>query len=209
MESKPAERSSYKRKVTSRERIFYRNPHANVAMVAKIKGNVSIKLLRSIVRVIPREHPLLSVRIVHDNNDDIWFTSEEVPELEVQMFPRTSDSLWYEKFQEECKIPFELANGPLIRFLLFHSPEISELLIFCQHIICDGMSLAYLMRDILTYLGEPKQNIEISLDPPVLNHENLPSAAQPNFLAKKLVAFSTWKYNHKWQQRKVFFDEEE
>ncbi|MFX1255759.1 MAG: condensation domain-containing protein [Promethearchaeota archaeon] len=199
----------FKRKITTRERAFYRSTHSNVVMVAKIKGNVSPELLRLVIRNMPKRHPLLRVRVIHDTEDNLWFTSEGVQELQVQVIPRKSDDHWFQIFKEEYKIPFEMDKGPLIRFFLLPSSEVSELIIFCQHLICDGMSLAFLARDILIQLGDPDREIELLPTPPVLNEANIPSDAHPSLLKRKLMAYFINKYNKRWQSEKVFFDEED
>ena len=180
MQLKLEHKMHFKRKITTRERAFYRSTHSNVVMVVKIKGNVSPELLRSIIRNMPKRHPLLRVRVIRDVDDNLWFTSEGVQELQVQVIPRKSDDHWFQKFKEEYKLPFQMDKGPLIRFFLLHSTEISDLIIFCQHLICDGMSLAFLARDILIHLGDPNREIELLPTPTVLDESNVPSNAHPS-----------------------------
>ncbi|MFX1536921.1 MAG: condensation domain-containing protein [Promethearchaeota archaeon] len=200
---------NFKRKITTRERVFYRSTHANVVMVVRIKGDVSSELLRSIIRSMPKRHPLLQVRVICDVDDNLWFTSEGVQELQVQVIPRKSDDHWFQKFKEECKLPFQLDKGPLIRFFLLYSAHISELIIFCHHLICDGMSLAFLARDILIHLGDPSREIELLPTPTVLNENNIPSNAHPSPLKRKLMTYFINRYNKRWQSEKLYFDEED
>ena len=39
--------------------------------------------------------------------------------------------------------------------ILLRAPDVSDLIITAHHSICDGRSLVYLIRDIMTYLAHP------------------------------------------------------
>ena len=74
----------------------------------------------------------------------------------------------------EYKIRFKLATGPLARFVLLQSDEISEILIICHHVICDGTSLAILARDLLLYVGNPDRKVQEMPEPPLASSDNFP-----------------------------------
>lgn len=95
-----------------------------------------------------------------DENNEPWYTNEKVPENPLRVVQRTSDGDWNRELLNEYKIRFKLATGPLARFVLLQSQEISEILIICHHVICDGTSLAILARDLLLYVGDPDRKIQ-------------------------------------------------
>lgn len=95
-----------------------------------------------------------------------------------------------------------MEQGPLIRFILLHSTDISDLIIFCQHTICDGMSLAYLARDIITYLGDSTKKVELLPPAPMVNEDNVPSDIKPSFVMR--VFGKT--INKKWEKNEVIFN---
>jgi hypothetical protein len=52
----------------------------------------------------------------------------------------------------------------LIRFVLISSPQVSDFIAVAKHAICDDMSLAILMRDILKHVANP--HLETKVIPP-------------------------------------------
>jgi hypothetical protein len=65
---------------------------------------------------------------------------------------------------EELLQPLNWSEGPLMRVLLLRSPDVSHLLITFYHGIGDGLSGAYLIRDILQFIGEPDSPRELLPD---------------------------------------------
>ena len=194
----------YERKVTPLERMFARAPFSIVTVVARIKGSVTESLLKNAVSKVQQRHPNLRVRIVEDDDHVLWFTSEGAKEIPVEVVPRKSDDHWIEVYHEACKIPFEFEEQPAIRFILVQSPSISELVIFCHHIICDGMSLAYLARDLMVHLGDLTREVEVLPDPVPIDKDNLPREVSIN----TIVRFFINRINKKWERDKIYFDQE-
>ena len=104
-------------------------------------------MLKHAVTKVQQRHVLLRVRIKEDNEHALWFTSEGVQEIPFEIVPRKSENDWIKIHAEASKIPFEFETHPAIRFVLVQSPDVSELIILCHHMICDGMSLAHLARE--------------------------------------------------------------
>jgi len=193
------------RKVTSAERFFTRSPFSIVTMVARIKGTVSEDMLKNAVAKVQQQHALLRVRIKDDNDHIQWFTSEGVKEIPIETFPRKSENDWIKIQAEASKIPYEFETHPAIRFILVQSPDVSELIILCHHIICDGMSLAYLARDLMVYLGDPAREVEVLPAPPAISLDNLPGDVSQSGLVKIVIN----RMNQKWAEESVFFDHED
>lgn len=145
------------------------------------------------------------VRIKEDNDHDPWFTSVGVKEIPVDIVPRKSDDHWIKVFSEACQIPFEFDARPAIRFILVQSPIKSELIILCHHIICDGMSLAYLARDLMVHLGDPTREVEVLPDQVPIDRDNIPKEVSFN----AIVRFFINRINKKWEKDKIYFDQED
>jgi len=192
----------YERKVTSIERFFTRSPYSIVTMVARIKGSISESILRNAVSKVQGRHPNLRVRIIEDEDRNPWLTSEEVKEIPVEVIPRESDDQWIKVVQESCQIPFEFDEQPAIRFILVQSPATSELIILCHHIICDGLSLAYLTRDLLEHLGDPTREVEVLPDPIPIEIDNIPDDVSVNAMVKYFIN----RMNKKWKEEEILFD---
>jgi len=195
----------YERKATSAERFFTRSPYAIVTMVARIKGNVTEEMLKNAVDKVQQRHTLLSVRIKDDKDHTQWFTSEGIQGIPIEIVSRKSANDWINIHAEASKIPFEFETHPAIRFILVQSLDVSELIILCHHIICDGMSLAYLARDLMVHLGNPAREVEVLPVPPAIDLENLPDDVSQSGLVKTVIN----RMNQKWAEESVFFDHED
>ena len=173
--------------------------------MARIKGEVSERLLASAVSKVRQRHPNLRVRIEEDDQHRPWFTSEGAGDIPIEVVPRVSGDQWIEVYHQACRVPFEFDKRPAIRFILVQSAAESELLIFCHHIICDGLSLAYLARDLMVHLGEPTRDVEVLPDPAPIGLDNMPEELSLNAIAKFFVN----RINAKWQAESVLFDQED
>jgi hypothetical protein len=196
---------TYKRKMAPLERLLRRSPFSIVTLVARIKGAVSERMLRHAIAKVQLRHTNLRVRIVEDDDHEPWFTSEGVGDIPIKIVPCESEGQWIEVFQQASRIPFEFDARPAIRFILVQSPTASELIILCHHVICDGLSLAYLARDIMLHLGDPAREVERLPDPAPVDRDTLPDDVSMNGIAKFFVN----RINKKWAQDQVFFDYED
>jgi hypothetical protein len=195
----------YKREVTPIERLFTRSPYAIVTMVARIRGSVTESRLRNALNKVRQRHPNLRVRIAEGDEGTPWFTSEAAGELQVEIVPRESDNQWIKVVQESSQIPFAFHARPPIRFILIRSPTQSELIILCHHIICDGLSLAYLARDLMVHLGDPTRDVQGLPDPVPILRDGIPEDVSLNRVARFLIN----RINRKWHEEKVVFDQED
>jgi NRPS condensation-like uncharacterized protein len=162
-------------------------------------------MIRDAVSKARHRHPNLRVRIAEDENGNPWLTSEGAQEIQVESVPRESDDHWIQVVQESCQVPFDFDTRPAIRFILVQSPATSELIILCHHILCDGLSLAYLARDLLMVLGDPDREVELLPDPSPIERDNIPQDVAVNPVARFLIN----RMNKKWQEEKVVFDQED
>lgn len=194
----------YEKKLNPGERVHSKAPNSNISMIATIIGNVSLEDLRDVIKKMRKRHPILNTH-QEMRGSEIWLVADERIEIPLKVIPREKDDQWKDVILKEHKIPFKLGQGPLIRFILLHSAEISDLIIFSQHTICDGMSLAYLARDIVNYLSDPTKEVEILPPAPIVDEDNIPSNIKPSFmprLLKKII-------NKKWEKNEVLFDFED
>ncbi|EKQ54660.1 MAG: hypothetical protein B655_0651 [Methanobacterium sp. Maddingley MBC34] len=193
------------RKVNNLERVYFWTPYSNVSLITRINGNVSPEKLRYAINTARKMHPLLGAKITFDDDNNAWFSTDNVPQPNVKITPRVSNTQWFEELQQEITIPFDLEQGPMIRFMLVHSEKVSELVIICNHCICDGMSLAYLVRDLLSYCVSPEKEIEV-----------VPPQNMVDFLPKKGFSISSIMMrlfmahaNRKWKKKPYTFKYED
>ncbi len=191
----------FKRKLNQRERIHSKVPNSNISMIATILGNVSIDEMKKVIKKMQQRHPILNAYLQHDGKA-LYLLANGSLEIPLKTIKRISDDQWRDEIIQQHKIPFDMEQGPLIRFLLLHSTEISDLIIFCQHTICDGMSLAYLARDIMTYLADPTKKIELLSPAPLVNEDNIPSDIKPSLVMR--IFGKT--INKKWEKNELLFN---
>ncbi|WP_328350273.1 amino acid adenylation domain-containing protein [Mycobacterium sp. NBC_00419] len=121
-----------------------------IAMSADITGPLDVTLLRDCAATMLSRHPNLRVSFWHD----------DLPRP-VQIVPATVDVPWRHvgttadqaRGIEEAERgrPFDLARGPLIRFLLLELPDQNwRLVITAHHIVIDGWSLPVFISELLT-----------------------------------------------------------
>ena len=175
---------------------------ANVAMVARIVGDVSKEDLQQALIKARHIHPLIGSRIIFDDRNVAWLSTDDVPETVLRIAQRTSEVQWQDEIRRENMLPFQREIGPMIRFILLYSPEVSELIAFANHSICDGMSLAILIRDILICYSNPLIEARV-LNPPTMANR-VPKGSFLSRLAKKAVI---GYYNSQWKNRPHFLNQ--
>ena len=195
----------YERRITPLERLFTRSPFSLVTMVMRIKGDVTKDGLIQAVSKVQQRHTLLRVRIKVDQDHAPWFTSEDVGEIPIEVVSRESTEDWINVHREVSQVPFEFEKRPAIRFILVRGSDLSELIILCHHIICDGLSLAYLARDLMEHLGDLNREVEVLPDPVPVGLENFPASVSMNGLVKFFIR----RINQKWEADKAHFDQED
>lgn len=195
----------YERTITPVECLFARSPYSVVTMVARIRGCVTEAMLRRAVGKVRQRHPQLRVRIVEDGEHALWFTSEGAGQIPVVVVPRECGEQWIDVARAACRSPFEFDARPAIRFILVQSPGRSELVIVCHHIICDGLSLAYLARDLMQHLGDAARPVEALREPVPIGPDSIPQDVALN----RLVRYMIGRMNRKWQAERVVFDQED
>ena len=195
-------KTQQKRKMSPFERVFMCSPYAIVTIVARIKGNVTESILKDAVKKAQKRHQNLSFRI-QDKYHMLYFTTEDVNDVQIDVKPRQSEDQWIEVQHEQSMTPFEFTERPAIRFTLLNSAEKSDLILSCHHIVGDGMSLAYLARDIMTYLGDENHEIEVLPDPAPVNKDNLPAEVGVNRVVKYFIN----RINKSWAKKPTYFDQ--
>ena len=174
----------------------------NVVMAARISGHVDLEEMRSTVEKLRSRHALLAVRITIDTDDIAWYMTKNVPALAFRTIERKTNSQWLNMAFEEYKTSFSMDIGPLVRFALVHADEVSELIICGHHAICDGISLAYLIRDILEHIATPSDVVEQLPLPPAVDFETVPDPPKRTFVSNAVISL----VNRAWRKKNLRFD---
>jgi len=182
------------RKMSRAERFFFMSPACTVMMAARINGTIDENRFRQALATVSRVHPLLRAKIVFGDRHEAWFSSDGVPEIPLRISTRASESQWLDELKNEARVPFALDQGPLVRCVLLRSPEVSDLLIFCNHSICDGMALAILVRDLLVRYADPDKEVRVLNPPDTLDLEK-PGISVTGIISRIISVYANWKWN--------------
>lgn len=192
------------RKMSRCERLFFMGPLFTIIMAARITGTVDTMRFRKALDAASCKHPLLRVKVVFDERHEAWFSSEGVPPVPVRIVPRVSEQQWLDELKAEVRVPFDIGNGPLIRLVLLQSPEVSDILLLCNHSICDGMAIANLIRDVICLYEDPAQEVRV-LDPPDVLDLVKPGISLQGLIARFFVGLG----NRKWRKNPYYFGADE
>jgi len=193
------------RRISNDERKFLWSHISGIAVAARLYGNVSEKDLARALEQVRLMHPLVGAKVVLTAPEEAWFSTDNVPETRLRIVERISDNQWFKEIQKEQMMPFEPEQGPLIRFVLVHSPGVSELIVFSAHIICDGTAVANLIRDILECYASPEKDVQV-IPPPVMS-DFIPEEGLS--LAGIIKTAFIGNFNRKWRKRSYSFSQED
>jgi NRPS condensation-like uncharacterized protein len=148
--------------------LSYKDRPENVTLSATIEGTLSIDLLTRALNWLQLRHSRLSVRIITDNQNQVQFSSDNISPIPLRVIERQGEDHWCQEMKEELCRPLNWSKEPLLRVLLLHSSNSSNLIITFHHCIGDGLSGAYLIRDILQFMDQPDSPPELLPDlPPI------------------------------------------
>jgi hypothetical protein len=118
------------------------------SLSAKISGKFSFEQLRQSLVQVQQQHPLLRVCIAVDEAGRPKFV-EQRAQIPLRVLPRQDDQQWQRELEVELMQSFDWRTAPLVRVVLLHSETAADLIVTCHHAIADGLSIAYLIRDIV------------------------------------------------------------
>jgi NRPS condensation-like uncharacterized protein len=172
----------------------------NVVMMGRVNGNVNPETIVSSIKEMQKKHVLLSVRVELTRERDAWFSSSNVSDLDVQIIPRQNIKQWEQLAKKQCEQSFEVDKGPLIRFSVLHDNEGFDLILCAHHVICDGISMNYLIRDILENIVLPsnKKN-SVKIKPPIIQPETVPNPPSFGFVSQLVFGL----INRIWKKKNI------
>lgn len=155
----------------------------NMVVAVELRGELTEQELRVALAKAQLRHPLLRVN-TEVRGGRPWFTSEGVGEVPLTVVPDAApdaarafaDQELGSTFLRDEEAPL---RPPLMRVSLFLPKDATEpkaLVFTVQHVIADGLSMVFLVRDLLGFLEAPESPV-LTLDAP--SHEGLlPPAVQ-------------------------------
>ena len=173
-----------------------------VVMTARVHGQISTEVLRNALEQVRHRHFLLGTRVGFNIDQTAYLTSANVSEFPVEVIQTKDDNRWQRLVEQYLATPFSLETRPLARFALVEGETSSHLIASAHHVICDGISLGYLMRDILTVCGSPLTTLEPLPVPPRVTQETAIEPLRISWLRRWIVS-KVWQV---WERKNIQFD---
>src|SRR5258705_12319293 len=148
------------------------NSAKHFVIAAEITGDATIATWISAVAAAQLRHPLLRGSVECGPDGPPCFREHANIPIPLRIVPEEEFATWHVEMAKELAAPMLLNGAPLARITLLRKSGGSILLLSMHHSIADGLSSAFVIRDILEALsGKPLQPLTLT-DP----QENLCSA---------------------------------
>jgi len=149
------------------------NSAKHFVIAAEITGDATIATWISAIAAAQLRHPLLRVSVECGPDGPPCFREHANIPIPLRIVPEEEFTLWQVEMAKELATPIPLSGAPLARITLLRKSGGSTLLLSMHHSIADGLSAAFVIRDILEALSG-KHLQPLTLTEP---QENLCSAA--------------------------------
>src|SRR5260370_2868171 len=148
------------------------NSAKHFVIAAEIVGDATVEAWVSAIAAAQLRHPLLRVSVEYGPDGPPCFREHANIPIPVRIVPEDESATWHVEMAKELATQIPLNGTPLARITLLRKSGGSILLLSMHHSIADGLSSAFVIREILEALsGKPLQPLTLT-DP----QENLCSA---------------------------------
>lgn len=181
-----------KKYLLSTERIHLFTPNINIVMKVDIGGKPEIDKLIQAIDDAVRANESLNCKITLSKNGEAGYERLEKPKY----FVEVSNKNWMEITREQESRMFQISSGELVRFYILTSGSDVGLLVIAHHLAGDGLSVAYLIEDIMRALvGDTLEFKSLQL----ASVDSLPQKSKITSIMKLLLngLNSKWRRNGK------------
>ncbi|MBN7135711.1 hypothetical protein A7A76_13340 [Lysobacter enzymogenes] len=153
-----------KRKMMLCERVMYvdRDSTFTIVQAARVRGALDERRLRDALDRVQRKHPMLRCS-VEDGDPPTMVLEDDPQPIPLRITERIDGEEWQRQSHIERETRFDTARAPLMRLTWVRGRdaqgEVGELVLACHHVICDGMSMLTLLREILALCADPALDI--------------------------------------------------
>ncbi len=141
-----------RRALTAHEEIYWLlndNMPIHPVLAAHVHGPTEIGAWPGALAQLQKRHPLLSVSIEEPAGSRRRFEQQSGIAVPLRIVPLADGLRWEAELERELALPFVAGQAPLLRAVLLHRPERFILILAASHSVADGVSLSYLVRDLL------------------------------------------------------------
>jgi hypothetical protein len=129
------------------------NRPVHFALAAQVQGPTTVDGWRDALNLVQLRHPLLSVCIETSEDCRPHFRRETAPIPLRVVQGNNAAQRWESEIELELSIPFNARQAPLVRAVLLHEADQAVFILVAHHSIADGVSIAFVIRDVLQALS--------------------------------------------------------
>jgi hypothetical protein len=122
-------------------------------LAGEVEGATKPDEWRKALDTVRQIHPMLSVGIRQDTDTTLFFEHRPEMVIPLRLVAGEGVTRWQEELEKELSIPFDNNDAPLLRVVLIHYPDKCIVVLTAHHAIGDGLSLSYILRDLLAILS--------------------------------------------------------
>ncbi|MBB3543044.1 MULTISPECIES: condensation domain-containing protein [unclassified Rhizobium] len=129
------------------------NSPKHFCMTLHVSGSTTVQCWREALEAVRLRHPLLRATIDRDEFGMPSFYQLEGYQIPLKVIEAEPPHDWQNAVSNELMEPFPQIAAPLTRAMLFHSAGHTTLVFTAHHAVADGMSIAFVLRDLLEVIG--------------------------------------------------------
>ncbi|WP_404549421.1 condensation domain-containing protein, partial [Dyella jejuensis] len=143
----------------------------NIPTALRVRGRLNIEWLRECAQAIVDRHEVLRTTFVEQSGDPMPVVHAgmrlNVPVADLSgLAPGAREAELQRLIDTDCRQPFDLAQGPLLRLTLVDLGEEGHVLLFCvHHIVADGGSMQVIRRELLARYKAKATGSDLELPP--------------------------------------------
>ena len=175
-------------KIEGVARVQVSSPNATVLMGCELSMRITRELLNNCLGKICAAHPLLTMPVEISANNEAILVPSKTNEF---FFLEYENSSYGAIVTDHIKEEWALGKS-FIKFIINQIDDHSQIIVCCNHAICDGLSLVHLLEDMAAYLVEgviPDEEKVTLLHPKTLQQKQ---GAWPYKIMARLMAYQ-WK----------------
>lgn len=150
------------RPLSAQEDIYWKlsfTDQIHPVLAAHVAGVTTPDQWRVALDTLQARHPMLSVGIegpIHDGSGPTqpFFRRHSQSQIVLRVVDASAGGRWEAEIERELTIPFQPGEAPLARAVLIHEHHHSIFILSVSHSISDGISLSFLIRDLLSTLAK-------------------------------------------------------
>jgi hypothetical protein len=149
-------------------------------MAAQISGFTTASCWQVALTAVQQRHPLLQVCIAEDQAGAPYFRRLNEARIPFRVVRGDVAKNWEREMALELATPVPLKDGLLARVVLIHEENSSTVIISAHHSIADGLSLTFIVRDLLKAVsGSSLERLQLTPSQESLCGAPGPSPARP------------------------------